>query len=119
MKIVIKENRKRYQKEQFDRMIVATNDFNLRRQASSLDDFCKTYTKLVESLIDNSHGGMSPKIQANYDDFNDHTIKPLNSTIFYYFFSADRTKRSIAQWLLSTVRYPNQKVRRAYMRFFS
>jgi hypothetical protein len=119
MSLVIKENRKRYQKEQFDRMIIASSDFSLRRQTSSLDDFCYNYSLLVEQLISESHNGMSPKIQANYDDFGDSTVKPLNSTIFFYFFSADRTKRSIAQWLLSTVRYPNQKVKRAYMQFFS
>jgi hypothetical protein len=73
----------------------------------------------LETLIDDSHNNLSPKIGANYDDFGDSTIKPLNSTIFYYFFSADRTKRTIAQWLLATARYPNERVRRAYMRFFA
>lgn len=66
-----------------------------------------------------SHNYKCPKIQANYDDFGDRTIRPLNSTIFYYFFSADFAKRTAAQWLLSTVRYPNEKIRKAYMRFFS
>jgi hypothetical protein len=70
-------------------------------------------------MIEDSHDYKCPKIQANYDDFGDQTVRPLNSTIFYYFFSADLTKRTIAQWLLSTVRYPNEKVRRAYMRFFA
>ena len=74
---------------------------------------------MIEAMIEQSHNYKCPKIQANYDDFGDQTIRPLNSTLFYYFFSADRTKRSIAQWLLSTVRYPNEKIRRAYMRFFA
>ena len=81
--------------------------------------FCEEYCRLIEAMIEQSHNYKCPKIQANYDDFGDQTIRPLNSTLFYYFFSADRTKRSIAQWLLSTVRYPNEKVRRAYMRFFA
>jgi hypothetical protein len=70
-------------------------------------------------LIEESNGFKCPKIQANYDDYGESTIRPLNSTIFYYFFSADRTKRTIAQWMLSTIRYPNEKFRRAYMRFFA
>jgi len=74
---------------------------------------------LIEYLIEESNGFKCPKIQANYDDYAESTIRPLNSTIFYYFFSADRTKRTIAQWMLSTIRYPNEKFRRAYMRFFA
>jgi len=74
---------------------------------------------MIEGMISESHNDLSPKIRANYDSHDEDTIKPLNSTIFYYFFSADRTKRMLAQWLLSTARYPNAKLRRAYMRFFS
>ena len=74
---------------------------------------------MIEEGIINSHNGLSPKIEANYDDFREQTIRPLNATIFYYFFSGDRSRRTIAQWLLSTIRYPNQKVKRAYMRFFA
>jgi len=73
---------------------------------------------MIEELIEMSHNYKCPKIAANYDDFGDATIRPFNSTIFYYYFSADVAKRTFAQWLLSTVRYPNEKVRRAYMRFF-
>jgi hypothetical protein len=117
--IVVKENRNRYQKEQFDRLLVSVQARPLKNQSSTMEQFCIDYTQLIESMIDQSHNFKSPKIQANYDSFGDDSIKPLNSTIFYYFFSADRTKRTIAQWLLSTVRYPNEKVRRAYMRFFA
>ena len=119
MNIVVKENRSRYQKEQFDRMIMASQDFQLKQHDKSLEDWCHNYSLLIESLIDKSHNYMSPKIQANYDDFADTTIKPLNSTIFYYFFSGDRARRTFAQWLLATARYPNQRVKRAYMRFFA
>lgn len=117
--IVVKENRNRYQKEQFDRLLVSVQARNLKNQKSTMDQFCIDYTRLIEGMIDQSNSFKSPKIQANYDSFGEETIRPLNSTIFYYFFSADRTKRTIAQWLLSTVRYPNEKVRRAYMRFFA
>jgi hypothetical protein len=74
---------------------------------------------MIEAMIEDSHNYKCPKIKANYDDYDDQTIKPLNAIIFYYFFSADRFKKTFAQWLLSTVRYPNHKVRRAYMRFFA
>ena len=74
---------------------------------------------MIEILISDSHNDLSPKIETNYDDFAERTVRPLNATIFYYFFSADRRKRTIAQWLLAAVRYPNDKVRRAYMRFFA
>ena len=74
---------------------------------------------MIEILVQDSHNDLSPKIEANYDDFAERTIRPFNATIFYYFFSADRRKRTIAQWLLSAVRYPNDRVRRAYMRFFA
>jgi len=74
---------------------------------------------VIESLIEDSFNDRSPKIEANYDDFSEKTLRPVNATIFYYFFNGDRTSRTIAQWLLASVRYPNDKVRRAYMRFFA
>lgn len=100
-------------------MIIASQDRNLKKHDLKLEDWCESYAYMLETLIDKSHNYRSPKIQANYDDFADSTIKPLNSTIFYYFFSGDRFRRTFAQWMLSTARYPNQKVKRAYMRFFA
>lgn len=77
------------------------------------------YADLIDDQIDNSHGGKCPKIEANYDSYDEARIKPLNATIFYYFFGANRAGRSWAQWMLASARYPNEKVRRAYMRFFA
>ena len=74
---------------------------------------------MIEFLIEESNQFKSPKIQANYDDYQESTLRPLNATLFYYFFSADRTRRTMAQWMLSTIRFPNEKLRRAYMRFFA
>ena len=51
---------------------------------------------MIEYLIDESHNDLSPKIEANYDDFREKTIRPLNATIFYYFFSGDRRRKTIA-----------------------
>lgn len=119
MNIVVKESRQRYQKEQFDRLLLASNAYTLQSQKMSLDDFCEAYARIIEYGIDASHNFSSPKIRANYDDFEEAQIRPLNSTIFYYFFSTDRVKRNFAQWLLASARYPNEKVRRAYMRFFA
>ena len=84
-----------------------------------MKEFCRNYAELIEALISDSHEERSPKIEANYDDFAERTIRPLNATIFYYFFNGDRRSRTLAQWLLSAARYPNDRVRRAYMRFFA
>jgi hypothetical protein len=51
---------------------------------------------LIHDLIENSHNDRCPKIEANYDDFAERTVRPLNATIFYYFFSMDRRRRTIA-----------------------
>ena len=91
----------------------------LRKATGTLDEFCRTYAEMIDGLIDESHCYKSPKIEASYDDYAEKTIRPINATIFYYFFSADRRRRTIAQWMLSAVRYPNERVRRAYMRFFA
>lgn len=117
--IVVKEHRLRYQKEQFDRFISSLQYNKLYKKDQALRDFCKQYAHMIELLIEDSYNDRSPKIEANYDDFAERTIRPLNATIFYYFFSADRRKKTIAQWLLSAARYPSDKVRRAYMRFFA
>jgi len=117
--IVVKEHRQRYQKEQFDRFIASMQHNALHKRDTTLREFCVEYANMIEILISDSHNDRSPKIEANYDDFAERTIRPINATIFYYFFSADRRKRTIAQWFLSAVRYPNDRVRRAYMRFFA
>ena len=91
----------------------------LLKTNQNLREFCREYANMIEVLVEDSHNDRSPKIEANYDDFGERTVRPFNSTIFYYFFSADRRRQTIAQWLLSTIRYPNERVRRAYMRFFA
>lgn len=117
--IVVKENRQRYQKEQFERHQLANSIRILSKQASSLEEFCVNYSRVIEEMIEQSNNYSCPKIQANYDDFGDQTVRPLNATIFYYFFSADKTKRMLAKWMLATAKYPNEKVRRAYTKFFA
>ena len=84
-----------------------------------MEKFCEEYAKIIEYQVESSNNFKCPKIRANYDDFEESTIKPLNSSIFYYFFSADKSRKFAAQWMISTVRYPNEKIRRAYMRFFA
>lgn len=117
--IVVKEHRTRYQKEQFDRFMFSLSDNRLYKKNQTLKEFCLNYADMIEGLIKDSHNGKSPKIEANYDDFSERTLRPFNATIFYYFFSGDRRSRTMAQWLLSAIRYPNDRVRRAYMRFFA
>lgn len=117
--IVVKESRNRYQREQFLRLIFATNDRHLMKKSQSLENFCVAYSQLIEGMIDESHNFMSPKIQANYDSYDEATVRPINSTIFYYFFSGNAMSRWFSQWLLASVRYPNERVKRSYMRFFA
>lgn len=117
--IVVKEHKVRYQKEQFDRFVASSNSHELSALDVPLREFARSYAGLIESMISYSHNMKCPKIEANYDDFGTKTVRPLNATIFYYFFSANRSGKSWAQWMLSAVRYPNDKTRRAYMRFFS
>lgn len=94
-------------------------DFRIHRQNQSLRAFCEEYSRLIEHNVYLSHNCSSPHIEANYDDYQEKTVRPFNATIFYYFFAGDRRGRTIAQYLLSAIRYPNDKVRRAYMRMFS
>ena len=119
LSIVVKESRHRYQKEQFDRLMVAESAYTLKNQKQSLDKFCEEYARIIEYQVESSNNFKCPKIRANYDEYEESVIRPLNSSIFYYFFSADKVRRASAQWMISTVRYPNEKIRRAYMRFFA
>ena len=116
--IVIKEHRTRYQKEQFDRFLASQRWMPLKSNNQSLGDFCNNYAKLIHALTEKSHFYKSPKIAANYDDYDKETVLPINPAIFYYFFSANRSGKTWAQWMLAAARYPNDKTRRAYMRFF-
>lgn len=115
----MKEHKIRYQKEQWDRLIASNQMANLNHETMTLRDFSREYAALIESMIDFSHNMKCPKIEANYDDFDTKTVRPLNATIFYYFFSANRSGKMFAQWMLASARYPNERVRKAYMRFFN
>ena len=117
--IVVKEHKIRYQKEQFDRLMASLTFWDLKKTNTSLKDWSKSYSKLIEATTRSSHNWRCHKIDANYDDFGEQTIRPLNATIFFYFFSANRSGKTWAQWMLSSVRYPNDRMRRAYMRFFA
>lgn len=116
--IVVKENRNRYQREQYERFINSLQNRRLTYKDQTLANFCREYAAFIELMVEDSHSGKCPKIEANYDSFSEQTVRPINATIFYYFFSADRSRKSVAQWLLAAFRYPNERVKRAYMRFF-
>ena len=88
-------------------------------QKKSLRTLAYDYARLIDASVESSHNFKCPKIDANYDDFASKTVMPVNATVFYYFFSTNRKGKTYAQWILSTVRYPNERMRRAYMRFFS
>ena len=61
-----------------------------------MEDFAYNYSQLIESMIEVTNNYKCPKIQANYDEYGTETIRPLNSTIFYYFFSASHVRRGFA-----------------------
>ncbi len=117
--IVVKDHRVRYQKEQFDRFATSQNFQPLASGEITLREFATRYAHLIEIMTHSSHSHKCPKIAANYDSFAEDSIKPLNATIFYYFFSSSRQSRTWAQWMISCARFPNDRMRRAYMRFFS
>ena len=52
LSIVVKESRQRYQKEQFDRLLISAQNRSLAKKSNSLDDFCVEYVKVIEALID-------------------------------------------------------------------
>lgn len=116
---MVKESRIRYQKEQFDRNALSMNMYDLKSPGMTLGEFATRYACLIETMTEVSHNNKCPKIEANYNDFDEKRIQPVNATIFYYFFGASRSGRTWAQYILSSARYPNEKVRRAYMRFFA
>lgn len=89
----------------------------------TLREFAHNYAEMIEGAIHGSFHYRSPKIDVNYDDYETKTLRPLNATIFYYFFSSGSYaktmySRNFAQWLLSSYRYPNERIRRAFMRAF-
>lgn len=73
---------------------------------------------LIEVLSEQSHHGKCKKIEANYDGFDTDAVRPFNATLFYYMFSGNSVSKAWARWILSTIRYPNEKVRKAYMNFY-
>jgi hypothetical protein len=117
--IVVKEHRERYQKEQFDRFVASMQTIRLWNTSLTLKEFSERYNEMINHLVDLSHNNRAPHIEANYDDFNEKTVRPLNATIFYYFFSSERKAKGLARMLLSAARYPNDRVRKAYMSFFA
>lgn len=116
--IVLKDHRYRYQQEQYERYLFTVrwipfgDHLTLRKVA-------KYYSKGLRMQVAMSHNWLCPQIDANYDDYGKRTVNPISSTVFYYFFSANRSRRIFAQYILSAARYPNEKLRRAYLRFFS
>jgi hypothetical protein len=94
-------------------------DPSLFKTNMTIKEFCNRYAVYIDYLVDKSHNFKSPKIEANYDDWSEKTVRPVNSTIFYYFYSMDKAKRNVASWLLAAANYPNQHMRAAYMKFFS
>lgn len=116
--IVVKEHRLRYQAEQYERYLTAARWIPVHEHMT-LRDFSESYAAHIRREVEVSYNFISPKIAANYDDYQERRVNPINSAVFYYFFNANRTRRKLAQGILSAARYPNEKIRRAYLRFFN
>ena len=86
----------RYQKEQFDRYIGSLHYWDLKKTNATLRDFSLAYSEMMKAQCDSSHNYRCHKIDANYDDFGEQTVRPLNATIFFYFFSANRSGKTWA-----------------------
>ena len=70
--------------------------YNLKQPNMTLREFAHNYADMMEGSIAASYNFRTPKIDANYDDYEAKTLRPLNATIFYYFFSSDRRSRTFA-----------------------
>lgn len=116
--MIIKESKYRYQEEQHLRYEAAVQGLGFD-QNTTLREFAVKYNNFIDGLVMWSHGYKSPKIDANYDDFDYKTINPITSSIFYYFFSASQASRLWGNVILGAAKYPNEKIRKAYLRFFS
>ena len=102
--LIVKESRTRYQKEQCDRLIASLGEANLLNKKMTLDQWCVEYSVMVQDLIERSNNYKCPKILANYNKQSENTIRPINATIFYFFFSANKVQRMLAQMLLDSAR---------------
>ena len=116
--IILKEHRYRYQHEQYDRFLSCMKWMPLWDNMT-MRDVSKEYALQLRNGVLLSHNGMCPQIDANYDDFDERKVNPITPTVFYFFFSAHKARRKFAQVILSAARYPNEKIRRAYLRFFN
>ena len=115
--IIVKKHRHRYQAEQYDRYLTFMKWLPISEDMT-LKQFSVNYAEFLRREVEMSYDFTCPKIQANYDDYGERNTNPINATVFYYFFNANRTRRKLAQAILSAARYPNEKIRRAYLRFF-
>ena len=84
----------------------------------TLRELSERYNDMVNHLVENSHNNRCPKIDANYEDYEYRNVNPMTGNVFYYFFSANRLRRNLASMMVSAARYPNEKIKRAYLRFF-
>lgn len=116
--IVLKEHRFRYQHEQYDRYLTLNRHLPLSDHMT-LKQFSEAYAACLRHEVEYSYNYVCPKIDANYDDIGQRNVNPINASVFFYFFSAHKLRRKWAQIILSAARYPNEKIRRAYLRFFS
>lgn len=116
--LVIKEHRLRYQKEQFDRFACSLQQPQLKNKNITLAEFATNYAELIEIMTDSSHSWKCPKIEASYLKHGEDTIRPFNANVFFYMFQGSKAGRTWAQWMLASARYPQEKMRRAYMHMF-
>ena len=82
-------------------------------------EYAAEYASEIEYMVQQSHNFRCPKVDANYDDYESKSVNPITSQVFYYFFSASRLSRGLSSMLLAAARYPNERIRRAYLKLWS
>jgi hypothetical protein len=73
---------------------------------------------MIEQEVKKSHNFYSPNIEANYNPGQKDTMNPINSSVFFYFFSMNSVGKNFAKMMISTAQYPNEQIKRAYASFF-
>jgi hypothetical protein len=92
--------------------MISMQDPLLKDRHLTLKQFAHNYASMIEVNIESSFHYRSPKIDANYDEYESKTLRPLNATFFHYFFGASKFLRMFAlDFFLSAYRYPNERIR--------
>ena len=112
------EHRLRYQFEQEKRLSNSLNAFKFKAIFSNftVDDFINAYNNFLWKSIAESHGNLSPKIEANYrGGYHEGNVSPVTSLLFNLYFQHDKFKRFISKVLASSYRNPYTEKQKTFI----